>query len=344
MTTLLRHDPSVLREEDGAVQFKILAPMFASRFTSSPHLLIRTLLSCLQRGSGPKKRFQYCLDPYSAETIQYLRAIQGHSGRKQKDSALQDNVLLPNHFAEYIYHVGSSHDMHSIIQPELIPGGKEIKKKRQTVFFTAVNPMHAHLHKQREYDVTKPRIAVHKRNWKIHQNTVYWAKLRVAQKKGLTFFQTRSKTIILHNTLPAACIEKVVAMNSGEVRKTKMYESPRSPRKVVLKPGWARRTNGYCKHWRESIQRPLAVKSSIGFKDYHTLQLKKKTMHAQKESKSWFINSKRTQIEKRWKPTWGKITRTTHSAKSRKTWSKEWRTWSTSKCVRSLLKFSAISV
>ena len=74
--------------------------------------------------------------------------------------------------------------MHPIIQSRLIPGGKEIKKERHAVFFTAVSPMAIHLHKQRDDDVTKPRIAVYKQNWEIHQNTVYWANLRVAQKRA----------------------------------------------------------------------------------------------------------------------------------------------------------------
>ena len=117
---------------------------FASQFESSPHWSIRTWLSYLQRGGGPKKRFQYCLDPHSAETILYLRAFRRQSGGDQLDPALQDIVLLPNDFAEYIYHGGSSHDMHSIIQSGLILGGKDIKKGRQTVFFTAMNPMHTH--------------------------------------------------------------------------------------------------------------------------------------------------------------------------------------------------------
>ena len=132
--------------------------MFASKFASSPHWSIRTWLRDLQRGGGPKKRFQCCLDPFSAETVLYLRAIHGHTGGKLIDPALQDNVLFPSDFAEYIYHVGSSHDIHSIIQSELIPGGKEIKKGRQTVFFTAVNPMSIHPHKQRDYDVTNPEL------------------------------------------------------------------------------------------------------------------------------------------------------------------------------------------
>ena len=47
-----------------------------------------------------------------------------------------------------------------------------VKKGRQTVFFTAVNPKHTHLHKQRDYDVTKPRIAVYKQNGKYTRISV----------------------------------------------------------------------------------------------------------------------------------------------------------------------------
>ena len=50
---------------------------------------------------------------------------------------------------------------------------------------TAVNLFSIHLHKQRDYDVTKSRLAVNKQNWKIHQNTVYPANLKIGQKKGL---------------------------------------------------------------------------------------------------------------------------------------------------------------
>ena len=81
MIRLLRHDPSVLREEDGAAEFRISAQMFRSEFTSSQHWSIRAWLNYLQRG-GPKKRFQYCVDPHSADTIENLRAIQLHFGRK----------------------------------------------------------------------------------------------------------------------------------------------------------------------------------------------------------------------------------------------------------------------
>ena len=45
MNRLLRQDLSDLREEDGAVEFKFLAPMFVSQSESSPHWSIRTWLS-----------------------------------------------------------------------------------------------------------------------------------------------------------------------------------------------------------------------------------------------------------------------------------------------------------
>ena len=38
--------------------------------------------------------------------IFYFRALQGHPGRTLIDPSLQDNVLIPNNFFEYMYHVG----------------------------------------------------------------------------------------------------------------------------------------------------------------------------------------------------------------------------------------------
>ena len=120
-----------------------------------------------------------------------LRAIQGHCGGKHIDFTLQDNVLLPSDFAEHIFHVGSSHDLHSIIQSGLIPGGKHVKNGRHAVFSTAVNSMVIDHARERGYDVTKPRNAVYKHNWKIHQNTGYWCNLRTVESEGLQFYQTR---------------------------------------------------------------------------------------------------------------------------------------------------------
>ena len=56
--------------------------------------------------------------------------------------------------------------MHSIIQTGLIPGGRSNRKNRQSVFFTAVNPIDIQPDKREdEYDLDKPRIAVYKNTW-----------------------------------------------------------------------------------------------------------------------------------------------------------------------------------
>ena len=76
--------------------------------------------------------------------------------------------------------------------------------------------------------------------WKRHQNAVYWVDINLALKKELKFYQTRSNAIILHETLAAYCISKVVRMETGEVIYEKVYMTPRSPSKISLKYDWKR--------------------------------------------------------------------------------------------------------
>ena len=94
--------------------------------------------SSMAGGGGYKRIFQYCAD--SSGTILYLRALQGHSGRNLIDPSLQDNVVIPDGFFKYIYHVGCAINLHSIINSGLIPGGQNLSN-RQTVFFLPVDPM-----------------------------------------------------------------------------------------------------------------------------------------------------------------------------------------------------------
>ena len=88
-------------------------------------------------------------------------------------------------------------------------------------------------------DLEAPRLAqyMHKA-WKRHQNTVYWVDINLALKRGLKFYQTRANAIILHETLPAYCIPKVVRMETGDVIYEKVFASPRPPPKISLKHDW----------------------------------------------------------------------------------------------------------
>ena len=188
-------------------------------------------------GGGNKQIFQSCTDP-SGQEILYLRALQGHSGRNPIDPSLQDNVLIPNNFFEFIYHIGRAIKLHTITNSGLIPGGQNLSK-RQTVFFTSVDLMNKEHRDPNNIDLEAARLAwYHQTKWKKHQNTVYWVDIEFAQHKGFEFYQTRSNAIILYDTLPAYCIPKAIMMGSGEVIHEKVYASPRPPPKISCKDNW----------------------------------------------------------------------------------------------------------
>ena len=236
LVNLLRHG-SLPREDDGAIEFCRIKDYLQNHFVHSRHWADEKWKSTMAKGGGNKKRFQYCIDP-SGEEILYLRALQGHSGRNLIDPSLQDNVLIPDDFFKCIFHVGCAINLHSTTNSGLIPGGQNLSK-RQTVFFTSVDPMDKEHRDPNKIDLEAPCVAwYHQKKWNKHQNTVYWVDIKLAQKKGLKFYQTRSNAIILDNTLPAYCIPKAVRMETGEIIYEKLYESPRPPPKISLTNDW----------------------------------------------------------------------------------------------------------
>ena len=189
--------------------------------------------ACLAAGGGSKRRYQYCSD--NLGTIIYLRALQGHSGSNLIDPTLQDNVLIGPGIFSYIYHVGCTFNLYSIINNGLVPGGQNLSR-RQTVFFLPVDPRNK-IHRDPEYiDFSVPRLAryMHKA-WKRHQDAVFWVDIDLGIKEGLLFYQTRSNAIILQGTLPAHCIVKVERLKTVEKLYERQYLSPRPPPKISLK-------------------------------------------------------------------------------------------------------------
>ena len=184
-------------------------------------------------GGGSKRRYQYCSD--NLGTNIYLRALQGHSGSNLIDPTLQDNVLIGPGIFPYIYHVGYTFNLYSIINNGLVPGGQNLSR-RKTVFFLPVDPRNES-HRDPEYfDFSVPRLARYMhRAWKRHQDAVFWVDIDLAIKEGLTFYQTRSNAIILQGTLPARCIVKVERLKTGEKLYERQYLSPRPPPKISLR-------------------------------------------------------------------------------------------------------------
>ena len=235
LINLLRHG-DLVRDNDGAIEFWRIKDYFQNHFVHSRHWSDDKWKSIMARGGGHKKRFQYCTD--SLGEILYLRALQGHSGRNIIDPSLQDNVLIPDDCFEYINHIGCAVNVHSITNSGLIPGG-QILSKRQTVFFTSVDPMNKEHKDPEKIDLEASRLARYMHTaWKKHQNTVYWVDIKLAQKKGLKFYQTRSNAIILYDTLPAYCIPKACRMETGEITHEKVSASPGPLPKISLRDNW----------------------------------------------------------------------------------------------------------
>ena len=82
---LLRHNQTVQREEDGAIQFWRIRFHLQNQFSQVQHWSDERWKVCLAAGGGSKRRYQYCSD--DSGRILYLRALQGHSGNNLIDPA-----------------------------------------------------------------------------------------------------------------------------------------------------------------------------------------------------------------------------------------------------------------
>ena len=217
--SLLRHNQTVQREEDGAIQFWRIKFHLRNQFSQVQRWSDERWKACLAAGGGSKRRYQYCSD--NSGTIFYLRALQGHSGRNLIDPMLQDNVIIQRGLFHHLYHIGCALNLHSIINNGLIRGGQD-SSRRQTVFFLPIDPRDKDHEDPEHIDFSVPRRAryVHSA-WKKHQDAVFWVDIDLAIKKGLTFYQTRSNAIILQGTLPAFCIPKVVRLKIGRLDQRK---------------------------------------------------------------------------------------------------------------------------
>ena len=131
-------------------------------------------------------------------------------------------MKIPYMRSEHLSHVRSSLCMHSIIHSGLIAVGTDTKEGRQTVFFT----------EQFARGRIPRRVGTRKRCSRMQK---YWINLGKAQDKGLDFWQARSNVIILHDSVSADCIKKVVNTKNKEILYLKVSLPPRPPIKFILK-------------------------------------------------------------------------------------------------------------
>ena len=142
LNTLLRHG-QLPREEDGAIEFWRLKDDLRNKFEHSQHWSDDMWKSKMAGGGGNKKRFQYCTDPSG-----------GHSGRNPIHLALQDNVLIPNNFFEYIYHTEMCNQFTLHHKFRINSGRTKFKQGKTDGILTAVNPMNKEHRDPHELDLT----------------------------------------------------------------------------------------------------------------------------------------------------------------------------------------------
>ena len=89
---LLRHNQTLQREDDGAIEFYKIKFYLRNHHSQIQVWSDDRWKACLAARRGSKRRYQYCSD--NSGTILYLRALQGHSGSNLIDPKLQDNVVI----------------------------------------------------------------------------------------------------------------------------------------------------------------------------------------------------------------------------------------------------------
>ena len=129
--SLLRHNQTVQREEDGAIEFYKIKFYLRGHHSQIQVWSDDRWKACLAAGGGSKRRYQYCSD--DSGKIIYLRALQGHSGSNLIDPTLQDNVVIGTGIFPYVYHIGCAFNLHSIINNGLITWRSRFEQKTDSI-------------------------------------------------------------------------------------------------------------------------------------------------------------------------------------------------------------------
>ena len=147
-------------------------------------------------------------------------------------------VQIPNKWKQFIYHMGRARDLFSIAESGLVAGGKESKERRQTIFFTSLDPYQSDASEAETFtDLSKPRKVHYQTHWRPEQDAVYWVNLSRARDSGPKFWQTQSHAIIVHQSVPKECVEKVVTEKGGQQLFARQL-TPRPGPKVTFRNCW----------------------------------------------------------------------------------------------------------
>ena len=111
--SLLRHNQTLHREEDGAIEFFKIKFHLRNHHSQIQNCSDDRCKACLAARGGLKRRCQYCSD--DSGRIFFLRALQGHSRNNLIDPMLQDKAVIGSGMFHSIYHIGCPFNFYSIV-------------------------------------------------------------------------------------------------------------------------------------------------------------------------------------------------------------------------------------
>ena len=126
----LRHG-QLPREEDGDDWILVIKGLSSERFCELSTLVWRYVEEQDGRRRRQQEKFLIFVLIRQDKKFFYLRVLHGHSGRNPIDPTLQDNVLIPDNFFEYIHHIGSAISLHSLTNSGLTAGGQNSSRERR---------------------------------------------------------------------------------------------------------------------------------------------------------------------------------------------------------------------
>ena len=143
----------------------------------------------------------------------YIRAIQGHTGGITIRPELMSYVLILYDWKEFIFHRISACNQWSITTTGLVAGGKE-SKEGPSEDFSKRRKVHCQSHCRRD-----------------------WTRLSRAQDHRSQFWKTKSNAIVVCDSVPKDCIERVVCDDGDRVLFQRVL-TPRPRPKVALRSKW----------------------------------------------------------------------------------------------------------
>ena len=133
------------------------------------------------------------------------------------------------------------------------------------------------------YDVTKPRDVPCRTKWKENQNAVFWFNQKSAQDNCFAFWPSRSDAIIIHDSVPAKCLEKAVNTKTEEIFVSESFLVITTSTTKNSSEGFlassTRRPRSTVRQYRESCCRRDDERFENGFQNfkvYHVPKLNKR--------------------------------------------------------------------